>query len=87
MGLPGLAAQILFIAPLDAMRTIKKEASVGTLPLLPYSSMCLNGMIWMTYGAVLSNPAIWLPNAPAVIMGAYYWYTYNSVSSQLKHAT
>ena len=33
-------------------------------------------MIWCTYGAVLNNPGIWLPNLTAIIMGSYYWATY-----------
>jgi hypothetical protein len=76
MGLPGIACQGLFLAPMNAMPAIKKDG-VGALPLLPYSSMALNGMIWMTYGLVQNNPGIWLPNVTALICGSYYWYTYN----------
>lgn len=61
---------------MEVMSQIKKTKAVGQLPLLPYSSMVLNGAIWMTYGAILSNPGIWLPNIPAVILGSYYWMTY-----------
>lgn len=76
IGLPGLAAQVCFFAPMEAMRTIQKEKTTGMLPLLPYSAMCANGMIWITYGAVLGNSAIALPNIPALVMGAFYWYTF-----------
>jgi hypothetical protein len=55
MGLPGMACQILFAAPMEVMSQIKKTKAVGQLPLLPYSSMVLNGAIWMTYGAIVSD--------------------------------
>jgi len=72
MGLPGLAAQVLFFAPMQAMAEIRSKADTGRMPLLPYSAMCTNGFIWCTYGALLDNPAIWLPNVPAFILGAAY---------------
>ena len=54
MGLPGAAAQIVFLAPMEAMNQIKREG-VGNLPLLPYSSMAVNGCVWATYGLLLCN--------------------------------
>merc|ERR1711920_802058 len=54
------------------MMRIVKDKSIGAMPLLPYSAMFANGTIWVTYGALLGNPAIWLPNMPAVFFGALY---------------
>ena len=64
--------QVLFFAPMQAMAEIRSKADTGRMPLLPYSAMCTNGFIWCTYGALLDNPAIWLPNVPAFILGAAY---------------
>jgi len=72
MGLGGMAAQVFFVAPATVMQRIISEKSVGALPLLPYSAMFANGTIWVTYGALLGNMAIWAPNVPAVFAGAMY---------------
>lgn len=72
MGLPGLAAQVCFLAPMEAAQKIKKTGDVGNLPLLPYSAMCVSGFIWINYGLALKQPAVWLPNVAALLFGAYY---------------
>jgi len=74
--LPPLAAQVVFLAPLEAMKTIKANNSTGNLPLVPYVSMAINGVLWMVYGALVSQPTIWAPNISGAIFGSYYWYTY-----------
>ena len=48
--LPPLACQAAFLAPLDAMKSIKATGTTGDLPLIPYASMALNGVLWVTYG-------------------------------------
>ncbi len=40
----------VFLSPVPTIRNIMKEESVGSLPLLPYSSMCVNAFLWFTYG-------------------------------------
>lgn len=72
LGLPGLAAQVVFLAPMQAMKEIKASGSTGKLPLMPYSSMCVAGWMWGTYGLLLNNPAIWVPNVPSLVLGGYY---------------
>merc|ERR1712087_663346 len=72
MGIGGLAAQVFFIVPSQVMKRIIDEGSVGKLPLLPFSSMFAAGTMWVTYGALQGNMAIWLPNMPAVLAGAVY---------------
>lgn len=72
LGLPGLAAQIFFFSPLPVIKKMVAEKDTGTLPLLPYSAMCTNGILWTTYGVLLGESAIWAPNVPAAIMGAAY---------------
>lgn len=72
MGVPGLVAQTFFVSPIPVFKRIIAEKSVGQLPLLPYSSMFVNGLLWCSYGALLGNPAIWVCNAPPIIFGAVY---------------
>lgn len=72
MGVPGLAAQVCFLAPMEAAQKIKKTGDVGNLPLLPYSAMCISGFLWVNYGLALQQPAVWLPNVAALLFGAYY---------------
>eukprot|EP00041_Stephanoeca_diplocostata_P015996 m.311227 g.311227 ORF g.311227 m.311227 type:complete len:338 (+) comp20218_c1_seq1:433-1446(+) len=72
LGLPGVAAQTVFFAPLGAMKEISKKGTTGQLPLLPYSAMAASGYLWMVYGFLNDNAAIWLPNVPALAMGVFY---------------
>eukprot|EP00928_Gymnodinium_smaydae_P073638 TRINITY_DN56801_c0_g1_i1.p1 TRINITY_DN56801_c0_g1~~TRINITY_DN56801_c0_g1_i1.p1 ORF type:complete len:332 (+),score=38.47 TRINITY_DN56801_c0_g1_i1:23-1018(+) len=77
MGLPGLVSLGIFLNPMvEAMRRIRREQSVGKLPLLPYSAMATQGMVWTTYGLLVGNPAIWSPNFCAMILGLHYWSVY-----------
>ena len=71
-----LAAQFLFIAPGQAVMKIMKDKDTGRLPLIPYSAMCCNGMIWATYGLLLENPAIWVPNVYVATLLSCYLATW-----------
>lgn len=78
MGLPGLAALGIFVNPLmEAMPRIRREGNVGRLPLLPYSAMASQGLVWTFYGALLGNPAVWSPNVGATVLGLYYCWVYH----------
>ena len=44
------------MAPLPTIHKISETKSVGTLPLLPYSSMTANGFIWTLYGSLVDSP-------------------------------
>lgn len=54
------------------MRTILQEKTTGKMPMLPFSAMCVNGAMWMTYGMLVGQPAIWVPNIPSLTMGTIY---------------
>lgn len=75
-GLPGIASQVLFFAPMAEMRRIIKEGSVGSLPLLPYSSLMINGAIWTAYGVLSQNPALWATYSVAIVLGIVYTWTF-----------
>lgn len=72
MGLPGLAVIGVFLAPADVMQRILKERDVGQLPLLPYSAMACNGVIWSTYGLLKALPEVWAPNMIGILCGGIY---------------
>jgi len=44
------------LAPLPTIREVSRTKSVGSLPLLPYSSMTANGVIWAMYGYLVDSP-------------------------------
>jgi hypothetical protein len=85
---PPLAAQACFLAPMDTMKKIRADGDVGSLPLLPFAAMAVNGIGWVTYGVLagLTGPeasimdpnamTIWVPNITAFLFGAYYWKVY-----------
>lgn len=77
MGLQGLVSLGIFINPiLEGIPKIRKRGTVGKMPLLPYSAMATQGVVWTVYGLLMQNPAIWTPNLCAAILGLYYWSVY-----------
>ena len=74
---PPLAAQACFFAPLQAMKQFKKDGTTGDVAPIPYTAMCINGIVWVAYGALLGEPTIWAPNISAFCFGAYYVYQFN----------
>lgn len=74
---PPLAAQAVFLAPMDTMKKIKAEGTTGDLPLIGYAMMLLNGTLWMTYGHLVGELTILLPNITALVCASYYCYTFN----------
>merc|ERR1719329_907708 len=61
---------------IEVVPRILRERSVGKLPLLPYSAMASQGMVWTFYGLLRGNPAIWTPNALAMVLGLFYSAVY-----------
>jgi solute carrier family 50 protein (sugar transporter) len=45
-----IAAIAVFMAPIPTIRQISATRNVGSMPLLPYSSMIANGFLWFIYG-------------------------------------
>ena len=59
------------------MKSIKAAGTTGAMSPLPYSAMTVNGFLWATYGALLGEATILLPNVPGFFLGAYYLKTFN----------
>jgi solute carrier family 50 protein (sugar transporter) len=67
-----IASILVFMAPIPTMRSIAKDRSVGSLPLLPYSSMCASTFLWLAYGVLKHNPSIWTANGVGLVLSIYY---------------
>ncbi|KAL7539037.1 hypothetical protein ACHAXR_011766 [Thalassiosira sp. AJA248-18] len=67
---------ICFLAPLPTIQQISRDKTVGSLPLLPYSSMVSNSFVWVTYGLMKNLPSVWGSNAVGVVLGAYYFVVF-----------
>ena len=63
---------VIFLAPLPTIRQIAREKTVGSLPLLPYSSMVCSGSIWALYGYLKDLPGVWRCNVAGVVLGSYF---------------
>eukprot|EP00927_Polykrikos_kofoidii_P032871 TRINITY_DN27872_c0_g1_i1.p1 TRINITY_DN27872_c0_g1~~TRINITY_DN27872_c0_g1_i1.p1 ORF type:complete len:375 (-),score=46.22 TRINITY_DN27872_c0_g1_i1:59-1129(-) len=71
-GLPAIAAVAVFVAPMQAMRGIVADRSVRKLPLMPYSAMMVNGMLWTTYGLLIGSSGVWVPSVICGVLGLGY---------------
>jgi solute carrier family 50 (sugar transporter) len=63
---------VLLAAPLPTIQSLKKDESVGSMPLLPYSSMAANCALWFSYGFLKKEMAIMGPNAFGLVLALYY---------------
>lgn len=75
-----LAATVVFAAPIPTLRQIAKDASVGSFPLLPYTSMLANCYLWLIYGVLKSESKIWVTNGIGLIMAIYYFLEFTKYS-------
>lgn len=66
----------LFLAPFPTIKNIMANRSVGNLPLLPYSSMCVNAFMWTAYGLLKKDSKIWSPNLFGLLCGINYFYQF-----------
>ena len=65
-------AILVSAAPLPTIRNIKQNQDVGSKPLLPYSTLAVNCMMWTTYGLLQNEASIWLPNVVGLLLALYY---------------
>ena len=64
------------LAPLPTIIQASRSKSVGSLPLLPYSSMAANGFIWALYGYLTDSPQgeQYVNNASSLVKKVYHLY-------------
>ena len=53
------ATVMVYAAPFPLIQQIKREKNVGSLPLLPYSSMAASSFIWTVYGFLKREAKVW----------------------------
>lgn len=70
------ASIAVFLAPMPTIQNIIRDRSVGTLPLLPYSSMVASTVLWTTYGVLKNESSIWTSNGVGLVLGTYYFYKF-----------
>ncbi len=61
------------LAPLSTILHVKQIKSVGSLPLLPYSSMIANGFVWALYGHLAHLPNVKYANIIGIMLGSFYF--------------
>jgi len=71
-----IASIIVCLSPFPTIQRIIRDRSVGSLPLLPYSTMIVNGVLWFSYGLLKSNPSVWSCNGLGLVFGTYYFVNY-----------
>eukprot|EP00808_Paulinella_micropora_P029412 g43887.t1 len=71
-----VAAQLLFLSSLLTMKQFARAKSTLGVSPLPYAMMVPNGVLWMCYGALAHDMAIFLPYVSSLLLGAYYLRTF-----------
>lgn len=74
---------VCFLSPIPTIRKVEVDKSVGSLPLLPYSSMIANASVWVVYGLMKSIVSVWASNGAGVLLGAYYFTIYSHHSKNV----
>lgn len=69
-------AIVCFLAPLPTIKQISRDRTVGKLPLLPYTSMITQSVVWTLYGIMKRLPNVWGCNVTGALLGAYYVLTF-----------
>lgn len=70
------ANMAVFLAPLPTIHRIKREQSVGNLPLLPYTSMSNSAWLWTLYGVRKQQPSLYYSQAFGFMCAIYYIYSF-----------
>jgi solute carrier family 50 protein (sugar transporter) len=55
------------------IRKITTDRNVGSLPLLPYSTMLASAFLWCMYGILQNESKIWSSNGIGLVFGSYYF--------------
>jgi len=69
------------LAPLSTILHVSRTKSVGSLPLLPYSSMIANGFVWALYGHLAHLPNVKYANMVGIMLGSYYFKEWTAAAA------
>uniref|UniRef100_A0A7R9WUL4 Sugar transporter SWEET1 n=1 Tax=Craspedostauros australis TaxID=1486917 RepID=A0A7R9WUL4_9STRA len=64
------------LQPMPTINQIAKDKSIGSLPLLPYTTMIASSFLWVAYGVLKSESKIWSTNILGMVLGTYYFTQY-----------
>ncbi|KAL7554603.1 hypothetical protein ACHAWF_018098 [Thalassiosira exigua] len=68
------------LAPLPTILEVSRTKTVGSLPLLPYSSMAANGLVWALYGWLTESHSLKWANVLGTLLGAFYFKEFRKYS-------
>mmetsp|Transcript_2138 Transcript_2138/g.2960 ORF Transcript_2138/g.2960 Transcript_2138/m.2960 type:complete len:269 (-) Transcript_2138:23-829(-) len=68
-----IASLALFLAPLPTIHKISQDQHVGSLSLLPYSSMATCAFVWTSYGLLNGQTTVWLSNGIGLVFALFYF--------------
>lgn len=71
-----VASIVVCMSPIPTIQEIIRSRKVGSLPLLPYTTMILNSMLWFAYGLLQHEIKIWSCNGTGLVLGIYYFVYY-----------
>jgi solute carrier family 50 (sugar transporter) len=71
-----IASVLVGFSPLPTIHRILHDRKVGSLPLLPYSTMIINSILWFSYGLLKGEAKIWSCNGMNLVLGIYYLVNY-----------
>lgn len=63
---------LVFAAPIPTIFQIQRDKTVGSLPLLPYTSMLSSAFLWVVYGFLKSEPSIIVANGTGLVLSIFY---------------
>jgi solute carrier family 50 protein (sugar transporter) len=66
----------LLVSPLKVCADIKKAGTVGSLSPASFVAVANASAVWFTFGALLQDPVIMLPNVAGLVLSVHYWRTY-----------
>lgn len=67
-----IASIVNLASPAPTVYRIHRQESTQSLPLLPYTSMIANCLLWAVYGVLKKDISIWGTNGVGLIMGVIY---------------
>jgi solute carrier family 50 (sugar transporter) len=71
-----LSSLALYVSPLSTILQVTQDKTVGTLPLLPYTSMLSNNVVWAVYGLLKKEPIIIFANGIGLLLSLGYFVQY-----------
>jgi solute carrier family 50 (sugar transporter) len=67
---------VLCCSPIPTIQHIIVDEKIGHYPLLPYTILLINTMLWFAYGILRHDTSLWITNGVSILFATYYWYNY-----------